>query len=902
MRRCKLPRAVEHPVRSALLALGLTLGLAFVSCQDERSITDARHAPRLAASVQTATVVISPTADAFLGIDATNYGSAATLNVYTWPDKKIANAIVLKFDLASIPAGATISSAALNLNLTKSDATGDPTYTVTVHKIVNKNPDLTRATGYTYNGANAWTPNTCCYNNIPLAQADIGAPVDTKAVDKTPGFKQWDVTSLVQGWLSTPSTNFGLLVNSDPSKLRDRYRTFSSSEDPVAGNRPYLTVVYAAPAPAPTPSEHSAVLSPTGDTYLGIDANNYATGTTLNVYTWPNDTIANAIVMKFDVGGIPTGSTISSATLRLNLVESDATADPTYTVTAHKILNRNVDPARATGYTYDGVNGWTANTCCRNHIPLAQADISAPVDTKSIDKTPGFKAWDVTSVVQGWLTTPSTNFGLLLNSDPSRLRDRYRFFSSKEDPVVDHRPSLTVVYTAPADSTPPGQTPPPEAQLGQWSAVFPAPIVQLHVHLLPDGTVLSWGLIGDPQVWDPTTGTFTAVPSPSLLFCAGHNFLADGRLLVAGGQIRGDSGLPNTNLFDAATRSWQVAPLMARGRWYPTNTTLPDGEMLTVAGTDQNGAVVPLPEIWDGTGWRQLTTASLELEYYPRDFVAPDGRVFYAGEEQPSRWLDVTGTGRWSDGPPRKQPGWRSYGSAVMYEPGKILYAGGGYNPPTNTAEVIDLNEANPTWRYTGSMAYARLQMNATILPTGDVLVTGGTSASGFNNRAGAVHAAELWSPATGTWTTLASNAVTRTYHSTSLLLPDGRVLHTGSGDGNNAPRELSYELFSPPYLFHGARPALTGLTPTVVGYGQTLQLDTPDGASIRKVTFIRTGSVTHAFDQAGRLVPLAFAPVSSGISVTLPASRTTAPPGPYMLFLVNANGVPSVGRIMRLE
>src|SRR5205814_5823914 len=141
--------------------------------------------------------------------------------------------------------------------------------------------------------------------------------------------------------------------SSEPSKLRDRYRTFSSSEDPVAGNRPYLTVVYAAPAPAPTPSEHSAVLSPTGDTYLGIDATNYASGTTLNVYTWPNDTIANAIVMKFDLASIPTGSTVSSATLRLNLTESDATADPTYTVTAHKIINRNADPARATGYTYD---------------------------------------------------------------------------------------------------------------------------------------------------------------------------------------------------------------------------------------------------------------------------------------------------------------------------------------------------------------------------------------------------------------------------------------------------------------------------------------------------------------------------------------------------------------------
>ena len=898
---------MERLVRTylALLVAGLVIGLSFVSCQDERSLTDAPHARRPAASVAaaTSTTVLRPTADAFLDLNKTNYSTGAVLATYTWPDDTIANAIVMKFDLSSIPTGSTVSSATLNLSLVESDATSDSTYAVPVHGIIHKNPDISRATGYTYDGVNPWTPSACCRGGVPLAQGDIGVAVDTRSIDKTLGFKQWDVTVLVRGWLANPATNFGLLLNSDPSKRRDRYRYFRSNEDPVSDNRPYLTVVYTAPAAQPPPDQRSSVLAPSADTWLGLDATAHASDATLNVYTWPNDTIANAIVMKFDLASIPTGSTVSSATLRLNLTESDATADPTYTVTAHRIINRNPDPARATGYTYDGVNGWTANGCCRNHVPLAQADISAPVDARSIDKTPGFKQWDVTSIVQGWLNAPATNFGLLLNSDPSKLRDRYRVFSSSEDPVAGNRPYLTVVYAPPDTSPPPPPPPPPpEAQVGQWSAVFPAPIVQLHVHLLTDGTVLSWGRIGDPQVWDPATGAFTAVPAPSWLFCAGHDFLPDGRLLVAGGHIADGHGLPNTNLFDPATHSWQVGPPMAQGRWYPTNTTLPDGEMLTVGGTDENMTIDTIPEVWDGTRWRQLTTANLALEWYPRLFVAPDGRIFNAGEEQPSRWLDVSGTGRWTDGPRRNFGPWRDYGSAVMYLPGKILYAGGGSNPPTNTAEVIDLNQPNPTWTYTGSMAYARRQMNATLLPTGDVLVTGGTSASGFNNAAGAVHAAELWSPTTGTWTTLASNAVIRMYHSTSLLLPDGRVLHTGSGDGANAPRELSYELYSPPYLFRGARPTLSGFTPAVVGYGQTLHVDTPDGASIAKVTFIRTGSVTHAMDQSARLVPLAFAAVSGGISVTLPTSPRTAPPGPYLLFLVNANGVPAVGRIMRLE
>jgi hypothetical protein len=418
--------------------------------------------------------------------------------------------------------------------------------------------------------------------------------------------------------------------------------------------------------------------------------------------------------------------------------------------------------------------------------------------------------------------------------------------------------------------------------------------------LLPNGLVLSWGLQGDPQVWDPATGSFTAVPAPSLLFCAGHDFLPDGRLFVTGGHISNDHGLPNVNVFDGTARSWQAAPAMLRGRWYPTNTTLPDGQVLAIGGRDESGAVVTIPEVWNGTSWRQLTTASRELPYYPRMFVAPDGRVFYAGEEPQSRYLDVTGTGSWTNGPLRAYGSWRGYGSAVMYQPGKILYVGGA-DPPTNTAEVIDLNQPNPAWTYTGSMAFPRRQMNATLLPTGEVLVTGGTSGSGFNDPAAGVHAAELWNPATGNWTTLASSAVTRVYHSTTLLLLDGRVLHTGSGDGGGSPNELNYEIYSPPYLFRGARPSITG-APTGVGYGQTVFVETPDGADIAKVTLIRLSSVTHALDQGARLVPLNFSRVTGGLSVVIPASRTTAPPGPYMLFLVNGNGVPSVGRIVLLR
>lgn len=223
------------------------VAVAAASCDaDERAVTGlpkTRNAGVASAAAQS-TVVLTPTGDTFLTLNDVSQATNDSLNVYTWPSNMIANAIVMKFDLTDIPAGVTISSATLNLYLFSSDPSGDPTYTVTAHAIVNKNPAVASATGYTYDGVNGWTPNACCYDGIPLAQADIGPAVDSRSVDKTPGFKQWDVTSIVQDWFASPGTNLGLLVNSDPSKLADRWRFFSSSEHPDVSQRPYLEVVY----------------------------------------------------------------------------------------------------------------------------------------------------------------------------------------------------------------------------------------------------------------------------------------------------------------------------------------------------------------------------------------------------------------------------------------------------------------------------------------------------------------------------------------------------------------------------------------------------------------------------------------------------------------------------------
>ena len=346
-----------------------------------------------------------------------------------------------------------------------------------------------------------------------------------------------------------------------------------------------------------------------------------------------------------------------------------------------------------------------------------------------------------------------------------------------------------------ASGPPPVEKPPPSgndpANIGSWSEVLRWPVIAIHSHLLPNGKVLTWQrkddvLTTETHLWDPETNTFTKVLNPfASVFCSGHTFLTDGTLLVAGGHHFHDGdGEKTLTLFDYRTNEWKKGQDMNAGRWYPTACALADGGTLVVAGSmasGQESAPNRLPQVWKAGGWRDLTQAQQTLDLYPWMLLAPNGKVFMAGPTPRSQFLDTSGAGAWSDGPVNNF-GYRDYGSAVMYEPGKVLVVGGGQNPPTATAEIINLNSMFSRWSYTGTMAFARRQMNATLLPDGKVLATGGTSASGFNNATGSVLAAEVWDPATGRWTTLASMSVRRLYHSTAVLLPDGRVLSAGGG------------------------------------------------------------------------------------------------------------------------
>jgi hypothetical protein len=294
-----------------------------------------------------------------------------------------------------------------------------------------------------------------------------------------------------------------------------------------------------------------------------------------------------------------------------------------------------------------------------------------------------------------------------------------------------------------------------------------------------------------------------------------------------------------------------------------------------------------------------------------------------AGERITSRWLDVDGSisgqrGSWTTGPSHLWPFNRDYGSAVMYESGKILFVGGGgytgwdtpdpkSSTPTVTAEKIDLNQGSPNWTSAGSMSSPRRHLTATILADGEVLVTGGVSGGGFNDVPSGVRAAEIWNPATNQWTVLASNAVVRAYHSVSLLMPDATVLQGASGDANVPgtgtpyPARRSHEIFRPPYLFKGARPTITSVS-AAVSWGQTFEVATPAAGQITHVRLIRLGSVTHAFDANAMAVSLDFTAADGTLSVTSPQNPNVAPPGHYLIFLLNRNGVPSTGRIIRIQ
>jgi len=318
------------------------------------------------------------------------------------------------------------------------------------------------------------------------------------------------------------------------------------------------------------------------------------------------------------------------------------------------------------------------------------------------------------------------------------------------------------------------------------------------------------------------------------------------------------------------------------------------------------------PEIYTAGGWTQMSNPKRQ-PWYPFMFVLPSGNVFYAGADDTTHLLNMT-TQAWStiDQGGLRHPG----GSAVMYRPGKVMKCGTSQSGQSVTftpsdmrraTSKIEFNASDGTsgWVYSDSLDSARVYHNLTILPNGKVLCTGGMSKDDMELAVGPVTGPRIWDAdqgANGTWSganVLASEPVRRNYHSTAMLLPDGRILSAG---GNLLPEDSLVTIYCPPYLFNAGglatRPTISSY-PDTIGYGKTITVCTPQPDSITSACLIKPGAVTHGFNEDQRYVPLPVsATCSSGhLLLAAPANGNYAPPGDYLLFLVDNHGVPATAK-----
>ena len=457
---------------------------------------------------------------------------------------------------------------------------------------------------------------------------------------------------------------------------------------------------------------------------------------------------------------------------------------------------------------------------------------------------------------------------------------------------------------------------------GQWSTLpTQMPINPVHVALIHNGKVLivsgSGNLPSDTNymaaVWDPAADTVSTQPVSWDMFCNGMIVLPDGRPFVMGGTIQYDPfyGQPKTSAYDPDTGNFVDLEPMAHGRWYPTATTLADGSVMIFSGLNETGGTNTAVEIYKlGSGWSQQYVASWTPPLYPRMHLLPNGNVFYSGSTTRSAIFN-TSTHTWTTGVATTiYTGTRTYGTSVLlpltpangYKP-RVMIMGGG-NPSTDTTEIIDLSASSPKWVSGPSMSQPRIEMNATILPNGKILATGGS----LNDEDGTSASlnADLYDPVANTFSSAGANAYARLYHSNSLLLPDARVVLLGSNParGTYEPR---MEIYSPSYLFNAdgtpaARPTITGISSSVIGYGGAFQVQTPAAANISSVVLMRSGAVTHAFDMDQRNVGLSFTSASGVLNVTGPPNGNIAPPGYYMLFILNNAGVPSIATMVQVS
>jgi hypothetical protein len=500
------------------------------------------------------------------------------------------------------------------------------------------------------------------------------------------------------------------------------------------------------------------------------------------------------------------------------------------------------------------------------------------------------------------------------------------------------------------------------ARDGKWELLsFPSGVLAVHAALLHTGKVLffagsgssrtrfeaqNFGNVADgvfvSVVWDPNAAPpnnfmhpatlFAADGRPFDFFCGSDSFLPDGRLLSAGGTIGYGPfrGRPDATVFDPQSQQWSFVAKMAHGRWYPTLITLGDGRVLAATGLteDFNNPHNETLEIYSAATnqWsiHHFAPGFPALSLYAHLFLTADGRVFFDGgrmdddlrmdpclidiTHEPVHTVPVLGM---------RVQDMRNQSASVLLptaQDQKVMIMGGGPQGKPNKTDAIDnvdmadLKAPNPHFVPLAPLNLPRLHLNSVLLPDRTVFVTGGSLKQ--EDQPLARLQSEIYDPPSDTWTMTAASTVPRLYHSTALLLPDGRVVAAGGNPeggthvlwNQDAQEEMRLEVFSPPYLFRGPRPAITS-APQDWAYGQQVDIGTPAPASIRWANLMRNCVTTHSFDGSQRLVDLEITSRAGGVlRAKLTDNPNIAPPGWYMLFLVDNNGVPSTARWVHIR
>ena len=449
----------------------------------------------------------------------------------------------------------------------------------------------------------------------------------------------------------------------------------------------------------------------------------------------------------------------------------------------------------------------------------------------------------------------------------------------------------------------------PASVVGRWSAARNpgTNTVGIAAVLLHTGRVLLVGEeVNDGEntpayVFNPVTGRGHAVTPGAPIFCSSLTPLSDGRILSVGGAMPFPHGINDVLLFDPRTEQWVPQPATSNARYYPTSTRLPDGRVVILAGQEEDGEtdnpdveVYRPPAAGSALGALSVVGPEHPTSNYPHQLVMRDGRMMQVDRRQ----TYVLNPATWSWTTLRSQVRTVGAGSAHLMLPGgpagsrRVMVIGGRVSGQGRAATQT-FDYARRAWRLGTPMPTPRSNMNVVQVPDGSAYVIGGNSTGTRGTpRRRTMH----YDPATQRWRNLAAQAPRRTYHSTALLLPDGRIMSAGDNAASGGRQLIDF--YSPPYLFRGPRPRIAR-APRAVSNGQRFAIRTR-GPEASRAVLMAPAATTHANDMNARHVRLAVTRTASGFRARVP-SRSVAPPGYYMLFVLRANGVPSVARWVRV-